>query len=132
MNCKLSVLDRAVLIQSLPQEGNFITLRTLRKLKERFALTPEEIKIFDMKYMVKCPSCGDINSSLNLPIDCPKCKIPMQETGSVTWNISVPQDRDFSFDDSELNIIKSSLKKLNDTNQLTEKHFVIYEKFVGE
>jgi len=130
MKVELTVLDRATLLQSLPESGDFLTLKILRKMKEKLSLTEEEIKFFDLKYVYTCIEDSSILHSLT-PINCPKCNKPMQMGGGVIWNPQVKQDIEMEFNEMEESIIQSSLKKLNDSKQLTEKHLSLYEMFVG-
>ena len=40
---KLKIIERITLLDILPKEGNFNTLKTLRKLKENISLSEEEV-----------------------------------------------------------------------------------------
>jgi len=45
----LNLGERFALLGILPQEGNFATLKVVRKLRENLSLTEEEMKHFEVK-----------------------------------------------------------------------------------
>ena len=101
---ELTVLERIVLLSALPNEGNFTTLKIVRNLREDLSFTEEEHKVLDFK------QTGD----------------------NISWNPEVNVVKDFSIGEKATEIIVNSIKKLNDSNKLTEQHYSLYEKFVGE
>ena len=101
---ELTVLERIVLLSALPNEGNFITLKIVRNLREELSFTEEEHKILNFK----------------------------QLNDNISWDVKTNVIKDFKFGEKATDIIKESLKKLNDSNKLTEQHYSIYLKFVGE
>ena len=130
MKTNLTVVERANLLTILPETGDFLTLKILRKIRERLALSEEEIKFFDLKYAYECKQDNVFIYSLAQG-DCPKCNKPLQMNGGIVWNPKVKQDRELEFGEIDCEIIKTALKKLNDTKQLSDKHFSLYEKFVS-
>ena len=46
---KLTVLERFTGLQILPQEGDFVTLKIMRKLKEALAMSEKELVEFEIK-----------------------------------------------------------------------------------
>ena len=46
---KLLILDRLNLSRILPAEGDILTIRTLKKVREKLSFTPEEVKKFKIK-----------------------------------------------------------------------------------
>lgn len=99
---KLSIKERLVLLGILPAEGSFITLKVLRKLRGDLSFSEEEIKQYKF----------------------------VQENGRVTWDNSVEQMKPIAIGTQAKIIVKDSLKRLDEQEQLKEDHFSIYEKFV--
>jgi len=131
MKVQLGIIERATLLQTLPEIGDFVTLKTIRKLREKVALSEDEVKKFGLVYDFSCPTCGATIKSL-IPVDCPVCKKKMQMIGSVSWNADVNTLTELDFNDLEENIIKTALKGLNESKKLTDRHFTLYTKFIGE
>ena len=99
---KLDVRERLVLLSVLPQEGNFITLKVVRTLREGLSFSEEELKQYKF----------------------------VQGEGTVTWDNSVEQSKEIEIGEKAMDIIKEALKKLNEDKKLRDEHFTIYQKFV--
>ena len=101
-NAKLRILDRLLLLAALPNEGNLLEIRTLMKLKEKLYLTEEEVREHKITYG---------NGIYNWPEKAHKYQVEME--------VSL----------AEIDIIKKSLKKLNEEHKLTEKHLNLCDLF---
>ena len=101
---KLDVRERLVLLSVLPQEGNFITLKVVRKLREGLSFSEEELKQYKF----------------------------VQEDQRVTWDDKAEQVKEIEIGEKAMDIIKEALKKLNEDKKLKDEHFTIYQKFVGD
>ena len=101
MKAKLTLSDRFALLGILPVEGSFATLKIVRKLREQMSLTEAEIKEHKV----------------------------VQQGDQITWN-NGEKTTEMEFGEFAENMIKNQLKKMNETNKLEDRHFVIYEKFV--
>ena len=88
----------------LPQEGNFITLKVVRKLREGLSFSEEELKLYSF----------------------------VQNENRVTWDDKAEQVKEIEIGEKAMDIIKEALKKLNESKKLKDEHFTIYEKFVGD
>ena len=99
---KLNVFERLILLQVLPKEGNFVTLKIMRDLRMALAPSQEEINEFEIK----------------------------QEGEQVLWNTKGKEEREIKIGEKATDIIIESLKKLNEEKKLTDQHFSLYEKFV--
>ena len=107
---ELNVLERIVLVNTLPREGNFKNLKLLRIIKEEISFSEEE------------------NKALNF----------RQEGDQLKWDNAIadgkPIDiiplKEINFGETVTELIVESLKSLNDQGKLTENHFSIYEKFI--
>jgi hypothetical protein len=104
MVVKLSVLERILVAGLLPKENNFAVLRMVRDCKKNLSFNEEEFKDIEMK---------------------------VDENGS-HWNALKAVEKDFEISDILVPIISGVLKQMSDANCLSEEHFSLYEKFVGE
>jgi hypothetical protein len=100
---ELTVLERLILLSVLPKEGDFTTLKIVRKLREDLSFTEEE------------------HAKLNFQT---------QENGGVAWKMEGDIPREIKIGEKASDIIVEVLKKLNTEKKLTENHFSLYEKFV--
>lgn len=92
MEIKLSVKDRLLLLPMLPQSGGRMEMVLVNELTKLIEFTPEEIGEFQLK-------------------DAPG--------GMVIGNPLKFKDKEFSFTDSQIKILKQSSKKTDDARQVT-------------
>lgn len=103
MKTKLNLPERLVLLDVLPKEGNFLAMRTMRKLRESLALSPEEIDEYEVKI-------GE---------------------NRISWNPQKSEFfKEFDFEEYVVGVIKLKLKELSEKEKLEEKHITLFEKFV--
>ena len=101
---KLNLYERVVAMSLLPKEGSFVTLKIIRELQMELAPTEEEAKLAGLE---------------DLP------------TGGIKagdW-FAIPE-KEIVFGDIAKGLIVDALKKLNETEKLTNDHFTLYEKFI--
>jgi len=103
---KLSVLERIILLSTLPKQGDFATLKLLRVAKEDLSFSDEE------------------NTALKFT--------PVGTNGAITWDTEAGKTiiKEFKFGNTIHALIVSSLKELDEQKSLKEEHFTLYEKFV--
>ncbi len=102
---ELKVSERIMLGAMIaPIAADVVTLRLVRHLQEELSFTDEE--------------------SEGLKFE--------QEGKRTTWNLDVPQIKEFDFSPTVLTIIKAQLEKMSDTKQLTLQQLGLYEKFFPE
>jgi len=106
MKLKLSVYERLVLLNILPKEGNFITLKIIRQLREDLSFNEKDVK------------------ELKLSID--------PEKGNATWDVSKDPNKEVEIGREANKVIIEALEKLDKDEKLTQEHFSLYEKFVEE
>jgi len=99
---ELTVKERLVLLNLLPNEGNFLTLKLMRKLREALSFDEEELK------------------RLNV----------VQNGDRVSWDITVDIRKDIAVGDVMTDVIVKDLKGKDKDGKLTEDHITLYEKFV--
>jgi hypothetical protein len=97
----LSVGERLVLLSVLPKEGNFITLKLVRELRENLSFSEDEHK----KYKFR------------------------QEEGNVFWENN-NDEADIKIGEKAADVIAEALKELDKQKKLKNEHYSIYEKFI--
>jgi len=104
LGTELTVLERLVLLNVLPREGDFTTIKLMRRLRESLSFDEEELK-----------------------------KIELVQDGDQTrWNEEASRSilKPIQIGEKMTDIVHDALKKLNDEKKLTDQHFSLYEKFV--
>jgi len=99
---KLSILERLMLLNILPREGSFVSLKIVRDLRNSLSFSEAEYK----KYQF------------------------VESEGRVTWNQTEEQFKDVKIGEKATDIIVEELKKLDKEKKLTEQHLSLFEKFV--
>lgn len=102
---KLTLLERNVLLTLLPREGDFMTLKAIRKAREWLAASEDEQKAVNMRRV---------------------------DENRIEWDASKDEPKEIDLPGAVIGIITGQLKELDKQKQLTEQHFTVYEKFVGE
>lgn len=104
MKVGLNLAERLVLMQILPKEGSFVTLKILRDLNSKLGVNSEEYTEFEIK--------------------------EDKESQQVFWGQKGNEEKEFEFGEKENDLISESLEKLDKEKKLEQKHFTLYEKFV--
>lgn len=97
---KLNLKDRLLIQGILPAEGNFTTLVIKSDLLEKVKVTQEEITELEIE----------------------------TKDNVVKWNLEKDIEKEFDLTELELNLIKDSLKKLDDGGKLNDDTFILYKK----
>jgi len=141
---KLIMAERFVLLNNLPQEGDLVTFKILRKLRETLAPSETEIKEYEFKNSYRCPhkeyddkgkafQCEVGEEAAATP---PKCHIHgifMQPSGRVSWN---PEkwntEKEIWFGTKANQIIVDTLKKISEEDKKVNDDVIasLCEKFV--
>lgn len=102
---KLNVPERVALLQILPAEGDFTTLKVLRGLQEKLGFSEEDHKKFKIVRMAD----------------------------RVQWDPKEGvKDIEIELGDKAKEIVKEALLELDKTKKLRPEHFTVYEKFVQD
>ena len=99
---KLNIKERLVLLGVMPVEGNFLTLKIVRQLREDLSFSEEELKQYKFN----------------------------EEQGRITWDESQEQPKDVPIGKEGKRIIRDALEKLDREEKLREDHVSVFEKFV--
>lgn len=99
---QMTILERFALLELLPKEGNFITLKIIRLLRERLALSEEEIKEYGIQ----------------------------RDGEQLSWNPEMNHvQKEIEISDLAKEIIVANLKRLDDQQKLADNQFSLFEKF---
>ena len=99
---KLSVLDRLVLLNVLPKEGEITTLKVIRKLKDDLSFSEEEHKVLKFR----------------------------QEGENLAWD-ELP-DREIEIGEKATDVIVNAFKNLSKQGKLHVDYVEMYDRFVKE
>jgi len=102
---ELSIKERLILIHVLPKEGNVLTLKIVRKLREDLSFSEAEHKEF---------------------------KITQTPDGVVSWDDTNTTKKNVEIGEKATDIIIDGLKDLDKRKKLTEDHLPIWEMFINE
>jgi len=100
---ELTILDRILLAQILPPEGNIVTLRIVRDLRRDLSFSEEEIA---------------------------KCRITEDKENNITNWYDTEYKADVKIGAKAKEIIKGMLEDLNAKGKLKEDYIPLYEAFV--
>ena len=102
MKVKLNVPERLTALGLLPQEGNFVTLKTIRDTADKLGFKEEELKLYEIK----------------------------QEGDQAVWNSKGNEEKEFEFGEKATDLFIESLEKLDKDKKLKHHQFSLFEKFV--
>lgn len=135
---ELTILERLKLLEALPPQGDLLTLKIIRKLRESLSFSEEELRFIGATYEYACPILDDNGvhcDSKGFFQDAPKCpihNIEMVRTGQMNLWLSLEvqmMTKEVHMGVQALSIASQAIKRLNDNGQLTEAHISLYEKF---
>jgi len=104
---ELSVFERLILLNILPREGDYRTLRQLRELREELAFSDDE------------------QAALQFRQD-------EQEPGTMHWLTEADRPKDVPLGDSVMELIGTTLRDLDRRHKLRDEQMGLYERFVLE
>jgi hypothetical protein len=96
----LSIKERILLLNLLPQESNFTTLKIIRKAEDDLGFSEEDVK---------------------------KYKVTVKD-GKINWEGG--EDKNIDVGEKLNSIITESLKRLDESKKLTKDHLSLCEKFL--
>jgi len=103
MKYNLTVVDRVILLNVLPKEGNMITLLSLRDLKAELVFSEEE------------------NDKLGVKM----------EDGNLMWNKDAEQEKAVEINGTMTKIIVEALLDMDKQGKLNEAMIDTCQKFIG-
>jgi len=100
---KLSVLERLLIQNLLPEKGSFTNLKLVRVAREVLSFDDAENKVLEFK----------------------------QDGEQLLWAPDVIGDREIELGEIITEMIKKELKSLDEKEELTPQQFTLYEKFIA-
>ena len=102
---ELTIAERVMLGTMLaPIAADVVMLRIVRSLQEELSFSDEENEALEFENV----------------------------EGRLTWNLAVPQTKEFEFKPAALRIIVEQLKKASASKSLTLQQLGLYEKFIPD
>ena len=101
---ELNVGERLSVLSLLPKEGNFITLKIVRKLQEELSFSEEELELYKI----------------------------VQKDSKATWSVEEDEKKmkDVKFGGEGIAIVVKALKDLDKNEKLLPQQISLYEKFI--
>ena len=101
---ELNISERLTLVNLLPEKGNFETMKTIEALRDILYPTEEEVKKFGVK----------------------------QTSNNISWNEEGAKEIPLKFTKIQKDLLKESLDKLDEKEELTFAQYSVYKKFKGK
>ena len=131
---ELTVFERLIAGNILPKEGDFPTLKIIRKLKENLSWDEDELESLDFHEEYKCGNCEKlVKKPILEPAGlCKKCGSGLVKTGQIFWNQDADKPTEIEIGKKATAVLARILEDLSDKEQLKEEHYSLYVKFVGD
>lgn len=101
----LTIKERFLILSILPSEGNIVTLKIVRDLRDNLGFSEKELKDLGIEQH--------------------------PEMGNVTWDNAHDSDTfEIPIGEKAKDVIVDALQKASDTNKLSVDHIPLYERFV--
>ena len=101
LKVELNIGERMIVLSILPKEGSIVTVRLIRELISKLGASAQDFTEYGME----------------------------QKDGAITFNEKGTHPVPFELADSEMEIIRKSLKELDSNNKLIPDMISIWEKF---
>lgn len=130
---ELGIFDRLILLNILPKEGDFTTIKIIRKLREELSFSEEEHNALKFQIPAKCEDCDEVvlvpMGKASEKCSCGGKLIP---SSNIQWKADADKPKDVQIGEKAMDVIKDTLLKLSKDKKLTEQHLNVYTKFMGE
>ena len=97
----LTVIERLILMNLLPNEGTYVNLKLVRVAREELSFSDEEVRLLQF----------------------------VQDGEQVKWNMEANILKDVTLGEVVTIMVVDSLKKLDGEGKLKNEHFTLFEKF---
>lgn len=133
---ELSVLERLKLLECLPREGDYTTIKIVRELREALSFKENEhiefgIETFDPGQCMECDYTGFAAADDS----CPQChggKFKKSGQQQINWNLEASRNVKIDIGVKGKGIVVKTLEELSKSNGVTEQHVTLFEKFIGD
>jgi hypothetical protein len=99
---ELTILERILLLDILPKEANYVTLKIINDLKAELSFSEKELKDFEIK----------------------------ESEGRVVWASKKAELKKIEFGERTKEIICDTLKRLDESGKINNENITLYEKFI--
>lgn len=126
----LTISERFALSGLLPPQGDILTLKDIRQLKEELAIGEEDRKEVQFFNEFECSQCK-AKEVFSAPVKCGVCDVWMKATGQVgcsNWGF----EKEVPIPDYLKDLITATLKKMNEDKTLEEKYISLYDLFIKD
>lgn len=130
---ELSVFDRIIILNIMPPEADYLTLKVQRKLKEDCSFNEDELEALDFHQQFICKECGKVVVKKHGEAAgiCPDCGGAMN-TGNILWDREADKEVDIEIGKKAMELVAARLQELSEQKKLTESHLSLCEKFIGD
>ncbi len=100
---KLTVLERAIALSTLPEQGDFATLKVVQQARTNLSLSEKEVEEFEFK----------------------------TEEGRMKWNAKGQEEKEIDLSKTAVKLIREKLEEIDSKKELKEQQLSTYEKFTA-
>jgi len=137
---KLTMGERFDLFSLLPQQGDLVTYKEIRKLKETLNPTSKEDEEYGFKYAFRCPSrelqpsgrqfqC-EFEELAEVAPRCPIHDVLCVMTGTMSWKPEMAVvEKEIFFSKLSLKVITEALKKASEEKRVNDSNYSLFVKF---
>jgi len=141
---KLSVKDRLLVLQVLPDASDITTMRITRDLAKDLSFSEAEHKALKFKtgedWSNGCPKCGELDTEkLSSKLDddygmpmanCQSCEHKgLMGVNQIGWNRNADNEKDIEIGDIGKQIIREQFEKLDQEGKIQASHLDVCELF---
>lgn len=137
---RLTIGERFGLFQFLPQEGDLVTYKEIRKLKETLNPSAKEDEEYGFKYGFRCPHMEmqpdgkrfqcEFEEMAEVAPRCPIHDVLCVQTGQLTWKPEMAiVEKEIWLNKTSLKIITEALRKARDDKKVNDANYSLFVKF---
>lgn len=137
---KLNIGERFGLFQFLPPEGDLVTYKEVRKLKETLNPSDQENQEYEFKYGFRCPhrkynedgkafQC-EFEETAEIAPRCPVHDVLCVTIGTMFWKPEMAGiEKEIWLNKTALKIITEALRKARDNKKVNDANYSLFIKF---
>jgi len=114
----LTVVERMVIPQILPTQGDFRTLRMVKRINAKVELTDDEVEVLNMRQVGNRLHWRDGTEE------------DVSDEEREILHTLVREGKEIELEEAELELLREELRKLNDSKRLEMNMISLYEKIV--
>lgn len=138
---KLNMGERFGLFGFLPQQGDVVTYKEIRKLKETLNPTSQEDEEYGFQYGFRCPNVAvqppdgkqfrcEFEEMAETAPQCPIHDITCVQTGTLIWKPEMATaEKEIFFSKLAMKIITEALKKASEEKKVNDSNYSLFIKF---